>query len=406
LELGRSRQGLGSRMKINRIEVTAIRLPSVSGDVADGAHDDVIVRVHTDEGIVGVGEVDAPPTVIKAIIEAPTSMLWAKGIQELLIGEDPLQPARLWHKVYEGTIYSGRRGLGIMALGAIDIALYDIAGKALGVPVYKLLGGVHGRPQYMVTGGLERDFVVPYASILPTGETTTTYHEDGLRKLSAAVDAGFRAAKMEILYADRDGDRSVLELIRASRKLVGDEVDLLVDVGYRWMDAKAAIPTVRAMEEYNVFALEAALHIDNLRGYAELSRASSVRLAVGEMLSTRFEFVDFMDRGLVDVVQPSAGRVGGLTEAMRVGQLAHDRGLLCIPMAWKSGISIAANLHLAAALPNTPYFEFMILADDVSDVRRRLATREFEIEDGRIQLPTEPGLGLEVNEEVLAAYAL
>lgn len=393
-------------MKITAIDVTPMRLGSVSGDVADGAHDDVIIRVRTDEGIVGIGEVDAPPSVIKAVIEAPTSMLWAKGIKELLIGEDPLEPRRLWHKVYEGTIYSGRRGLGIMALGAIDMALWDIVGKALNLPTYKVLGGAVGRPQYMVADGLERRFAVPYASILPYGDSTAAYHKDGLHKLTTALEAGFRAAKMEILYADRDDDESVLSLIRESRKVAGPDVDLLVDVGYRWMDAKAAIPTVRAMEEYDVFALEAPLHIDNLRGYADLSRASSVRLAVGEMLNTRVEFLDFMDRGMVDVVQPSAGRVGGLTEAVRVGELAHDRGLLCVPMAWKSGISIAASLHLAATLPNVPYFEFMILADDVSDVRRRLTTREFALKNGCIALPEEPGLGVELNEEVLARYAI
>lgn len=392
-------------MRITSIEVATIRMPTVTGHVADGAHDDVIVRVHTDEGISGVGEVDAPPTVIKAIIEAPTSMLWAQGFHELLIGEDPLQPGRVWEKVYEGNIYAGRRGLGIMALGAVDIALWDIAGKALGLPVYKLLGGGVGRPEYAVSGGSNREYAVPYASILPAGDTISAYHKDGLTKLEDAVEAGFRAAKMEILYADRGDDRSVLDLIRASRTLVGDKVDLLVDVGYRWHDAKSAIPTVRAMEEYDVFCLEAALHIDNLRGYSELSQSTAVRLAVGEMLTTRFEFIDFMDRGRVNVVQPSAGRVGGLTEAMRVGRLAHDRGVLCVPMAWKSGISIAANIHLAAALPNTPYFEFMVMAEDVSDVRRRLATREFTLEHGVIRLPEEPGLGISVDDEVLAAYS-
>lgn len=393
-------------MRITEIDVATIRTSTVSGKIADGAHDNVIVRVHTDEGITGVGEVDAPPTVVRAIIEAPTSMLWAQGFRELIIGEDPLQPARIWEKVYEGTIYAGRRGLGIMALGAIDIAIHDIAGKALNLPVYKLLGGAVGRPEYMAAEGKERFFGVPYASILPAGDTIAAYHKDSLAKLGRAIEAGFLAAKIEILYADRGDDRSVLDLIRACRKLAGDKIDILVDVGYRWYDAKSAIPTIRRMEEHNVFCLEAALHIDNLRGYAEVSRACGVRLAVGEMLTTRFEFLDFMDRGLVSVVQPSAGRVGGLTEALRVGRLAHDRGVLCIPMAWKSGISIAANLHLAAALPNTPYFEFMVLVDDVSDVRRRLVTPEFELTNGLIALPTRPGLGVEVNEDVLRTYAI
>lgn len=393
-------------MKITEIHVATIRTDTVSGQIADGAHDNVVVRVRTDEGITGVGEVDAPPTVIKAIIEAPTSMLWAQGFRDLIIGEDPLQPARIWEKVYEGTLYAARRGLGIMALGAIDIAIHDIAGKALNLPVYKLLGGAVGRPEYMVAEGKDRFFGVPYASILPAGDTIAAYQKDGLSKLGRAIEAGFLAAKMEILYADRGDDRSLLDMIGACRKMAGDKMDILVDVGYRWYDAKSALPTVRRMEEFNVFCLEAALHIDNLEGYAELSRASAVRLAVGEMLNTRFEFLDFMDRGGVDVVQPSAARVGGLTEAVRVGRLAHDRGILCIPMAWKSGISIAANLHLAAALPNTPYFEFMVLADDVSDVRRRLVTPEFTLKDGRIPLPTRPGLGVEVNEDVLSDYAI
>src|SRR5207302_3391283 len=98
----------------------------------------------------------------------------------LIIGEDPLQPARIWEKVYEGNIYAGRRGLGIMALGAIDIAIHDIAGKALKQPVYKLLGGAVGRPDYMAADGAHRPYAVPYASILPAGDTVPAYHKDGL----------------------------------------------------------------------------------------------------------------------------------------------------------------------------------------------------------------------------------
>jgi L-rhamnonate dehydratase len=391
-------------VRITRIEALTVRTETVPGDIADGAHDDVIVRVHTDDGIVGIGEVDAPPTVIKAILEAPTSMLWAKGFDELLLGEDPLHVGRLWEKVYEGNIFVGRRGLGINALGAVDIALYDIAGKALGKPVFELLGGAVGVPEYQSVGGSGHDYVVPYASILPYGDTMAAYRRNGLEQLEQAIEAEFRAAKMEILYADRDSDRSVVDYIAECRRLGGEELDLLVDVGYRWQDAKAAMPWVRAMEEHDVYLLEAALHTDNVRGYAELSRATSVRLAVGEMLTTRYEFLEAMDSGLVNVVQPNVGRVGGLTEALRVGRLAHDRGVLCVPHAWKSGISIAANIHLAAALPNAPYFEFMVTSN-LSDLRRRLVTPEFEIVDGKIFLPTEPGLGVEVDESVVAALA-
>jgi L-alanine-DL-glutamate epimerase-like enolase superfamily enzyme len=392
-------------MKITELEVLTVRLSTVTGDIADGAHDNVIVRVHTDEGITGVGEVDAPPSVIKAIIEAPTSMLWARGFKDLILGEDPTEPARIWEKVYEGNLYAGRRGLGINALGAIDMALYDIAGKALGVPAYKLLGGAVGRPEYREVGGSSRRAVVPYASILPYGDSTKEYREDGFAKLDDAVAKGFRAAKMEILYADRDTDEELLNFVAACRKRIGADVDLHVDVGYRWADSKRAIRAARAMEEHNVYFLEAPLHTDNVRGYMELAEATTTRIAVGEMLTTRYEFIEAMDRGGVSVVQPNVGRVGGLTEALRVGRLAHDRGLLCIPHAWKSGISIAANLHLSAALPNSPYFEFMVTTN-ASDVRRRLVPREFELRDGYIALPDEPGLGVDIDDAVVASYAV
>jgi L-alanine-DL-glutamate epimerase-like enolase superfamily enzyme len=393
-------------VKITDIEAVAIRMSSVTGDVADGAHDDVVVQVHTDEGITGIGEVDAPPSVITAIIDAPTSMQWAQGFKDLLIGEDPLEPARLWNKVYEGNLYAGRRGLGINALGAIDIALYDIAGKALNLPVYQLLGGAAGRPDFQVQGGGSRRFAVPYASILPTGSTAAAFKADSVRRLEQAVAEGYRAAKIEILYGDRESDRSIIDVVEACVDVAGADFDLLLDVGYRWTDAKSAIPIFRALEEYPVYFVEAPIHPDNLNGYAELARSTTVRVAAGEMLCTRFEFLDLMDRGGVDVVQPNVGRVGGFTEALRVGRLAHDRGVLCIPHAWKSGISIAANLHLAAALPNTPYFEFMISFEDVSDVRRRLVYPEFELAAGVIPLPERPGLGVELDVDLMRAHAL
>lgn len=376
-------------MKITSIEAIPLRIPKVDPTANDGTQETAIVKVHTDAGITGIGEVDATPSVINAILEAPSSHNWGLSFYDLLVGEEPLDVERLWDKMYQGTIYHGRRGMGIHAIGAVDLALWDIAGQALGRPVYELLGGPR------------RQEVVPYASVQPPLSSLAEAERRTHEFAEKVLEAGYRAVKFQLVYQEVYTDGDVVRLMRLARHAVGDRITLMLDVGYRWAESKAAIRTLRQLEDCNLYFVETPLRVDDLDGYARLAEAVTTRVAAGEFLTTRWEFLDLMDRGKADVVQPDIARAGGLTEAMRVAKLAADRGLLCIPHGWKSGLTIAAQIHLAAASINTPLIEYMEPKLWPSVIRSELVSPEFKPRDGVIELPKSPGLSVHLNEDVV-----
>lgn len=388
-------------MKITDIETHILVVPDLREDATSSSQDNLIVLVHTDEGITGIGETDTGPWLAKAAIEAPGSHSMAMAMRDLLIGQDPFDTTALWEKLYTFTCMSGRRGAVICAMGAIDMALWDIKGKALGLPVYKLLGGA------------QREFIVPYASLQPAGETVKEYGDSLVAWAQRAKDYGYRAAKLECTL---DGpykhlgllgtDEQMTEIITACRETVGRDFELMVDVQYRWFDAKSCLRTVRKWDDLDLFFLETPLQVDNLEGYATLAKEVPMRIAAGEWLNTRFEFLDLFDKGLIDVAQPDIGRVGGLTEAMRVCHMAQDRGRLIVPHCWKSGIGIAASAHMAAAIPNCPFIEFLPAELCDSALRRDLVEDELNIVGGKIELPKKPGLGFELNRDALYHYAV
>jgi L-alanine-DL-glutamate epimerase-like enolase superfamily enzyme len=178
----------------------------------------------------------------------------------------------------------------------------------------------------------------------------------------------------------------------------------MVDVQYAFSDADSCLATIRHWEPFNLFFIETPLPSDDLAGYARLADEQPIPIAAGEWLATRFEFLDLMDRGKVAVVQPDIGRVGGLTEAKRVCDLAGERGLKVVPHLWKTGISIAAATHLAAATPHLVYFEFLPKDLCESALRKELVTDEIQMVDGRIPLPTRPGLGIELNRQAVQRF--
>ena len=182
-------------------------------------------------------------------------------------------------------------------------------------------------------------------------------------------------------------------------------MQLMVDVAYCWSDWKEALRILRQIEKYDVFFVETPLPSDDLDGYARLADATAIRIAAGEWLQTRFEFADLIDRGRVDVVQPDIGRVGGITEAMRVVEIAFDRGRVVVPHCWKTGIGIAATAHVAAASPNCRFIEFLPAAVADSRLRRELVADELRIENGKISLPRLPGLGFELNRIAMTEFA-
>ena len=386
-------------MKITEIETHVLLVPDYDPDACSSAQDDIVVLVHTDDGITGIGEVDTNPWVAKAMIHAPGTHVLGLGLEEMLIGEDPLNPEALWEKMYTGSFMTGRRGLGICAIGAIDMALWDIRGKALGAPCWQLLGGAR------------KEYIRPYASLLPAGRTADQYRDSLVAKAREARRLGFQAGKMEVCVKGpyshnrlQESDETVVEIVAACREVVGPDFVMMVDVCYCWNSAKEALRVMKNLEPYDLFFLETPLQLDDLEGYAYLHDNSGIPIAAGELQNTRFEFLDLMDRGKVDVAQPDVGRVGGLTEARRVCDLAADRGRLIVPHCWKTGIGIAASAHLSAATAHCPYIEFLPASLAESALRRELVTDELQMVNGMIPLPRNAGLGIELNMDALARF--
>ena len=222
----------GAHVKITDVEAIVLRQAVVDDGIADGSQDDLVIRIHTDEGITGIGEVDSSPELVRALVQAPSSHAVATSLRDALLGEDPLDVERLWHKMYRGLIYFGRRGIAIHAISGLDIALWDIKGKALGKPVYELLG----TPQ--------RDRVRAYASrLMPDTPAEVT---DAVAELR---DQGFTAVKLGWGPLGQDPRRDV-ELAAAAKSAGGDGVEIMIDAGLGYVaDAKTAIerrPRVRA----------------------------------------------------------------------------------------------------------------------------------------------------------------
>jgi len=386
-------------MKITKIDCHTLLVKDVNRDACSSAQDDLVVEIHTDEGIVGIGETDVHPFIAKACIQSPGTHCMGFGLEEMLIGENPLETEAIWRKLYSGSKMNGRRGALICAMGAIDMALWDIKGKALGVPIYQLLGGA------------TKDAVTPYASLLPDGHNVEEYQAVLVERTLAAQHAGFEAAKLEICvngpYSQnqlQESDDRVIEIVQGCREAVGQEMTLMVDVAYAWNDTKRALRVLKELEPFDLFFLETPLDIDDLDGHAYLADHSPIRIAAGEWQNTHFEFIDLADRAKLDVLQPDIGRVGGFTEAMKVCQLAADRGRLIVPHCWKSGIGIAASAHLAFATPHCPFIEFLPPELCESQLRRELLDVELTVEDGKILPPTRPGLGVELNRDALERF--
>lgn len=387
-------------MRITGADCLVLSSPPANADPLNTAHDNSLVRVYTEQGITGIGEVECNPWVIKALIEASGYHLADRSLAQLLIGQDPTQPAAVWERLYRQSILTGRRGAGICAIGAIDMALWDIYGKAMRKPVWQLLGGA------------VCESVMPYASLLPYGETLEQYRANLIGKVIWAREAGFRAIKAEILihgpYAQPgldESDDAIVSLAADFRDAAGPDVDLLIDVGYCWDDWKQALRVIQRLERLNPYLLETPLSPDDVQGYAQLCAASDIPIAAGELLSTRFEFEHWLEHDAIDVVQPDIGRVGGITEAMRVAALARDHGKPVVPHCWKSGIGIAATAHVAGAA-GCPMIEFLPAPVSNSRLRQSLLENDLTPVNGKIDLPTAPGLGIKLRWETVEGCAI
>src|SRR3954447_12042694 len=249
-------------MKITRVEAIHLRLPEVN-ERCDGSQETLVVKVSTDAGLVGIGEVDSSSSVAKAIVEAPISHQISRGLAECVVGQDPFEIDRLIYRMYEGTIYFGRQGAVIQAMSGVEIALWDLVGKATGQPVYKLLGGAF------------RKSFRAYASIL-FGDTP----EETERIGRTLAGQGYRAVKFGWGPMGQS-EASDIAHVRAARKGLGEQVELMVDAGLCW-GTPTAIRRSKQFEEFNLTWLEEPLHPDNVKGYGRLVAQSPVKIAAGE----------------------------------------------------------------------------------------------------------------------------
>ncbi len=371
-------------MQITDVEAIVLRQAAVNDAIADGSQDDLVVLVHTDEGITGIGEVDSAPDVVAALIRQPASHAVAHSLRSTLVGRDPMDVEGLWDAMYRGLIYVGRRGIAIHAISGIDIALWDIRGKALGTPVCELLGEVR------------RDRVRAYASML----MPDTPEETGAR-VTALREQGFTAVKLGWGPLGQDADQDV-RLAAAAKDAGGDGVDILIDAGLGYGDdAATAIRVARELEELGIGWLEEPFLPDAYEAYAELADTVDLTIAAGEQDVTRWGFRELIERGHVDLVQPDVTRCGGITETLRIAELARERGDATVPHAWKSGIIKAASLPVNAVLPDARYQEYCVAETPINTA---LTVERLPIEaDGCVAVPTAPGIGVTLDEDVVAA---
>jgi L-alanine-DL-glutamate epimerase-like enolase superfamily enzyme len=386
-------------MKITGIDCHVLLAPNFDPALTSSAQDTFIVIINTDEGISGYGETDVNPWIAKACIEAPGTHTMSLSLRDILIGADPSDITALWRRMYIGTCMHGRRGAVIHAMGALEMALWDIKGKAEGKPVYELLGG------------LLQPSIVPYASLQPSGKSFEEYRDSLCAWAQRAKEFGFKAVKAEVTmngpYAHSGLHESFdrhTEVVAAVRRALGADIALMVDVQYMWDDAATALETVRQWKEFDLFFLETPIWVDNLDEYAKLHDEAPMKIASGEWLATHWEFADLIERGHIDVAQPDVGRVGGFLEAKRVCDLAAAHGRIIVPHCWKTGLSVTATAHLAFNTPHCAFIEYLPPHLCVETLRRELVQEGFDFIGGRILPPNKPGLGIELNEEILRRY--
>lgn len=342
----------------------------------------VFVKVETDEGLSGVGE---------ATLEY-RELTVAEAIRELergFIGRDPHQIEALWHEAYRSTYFRGGP-VYMSALSAVEMALWDIKGKVLGVPVWQLLGGK------------VRESVACYANgwFAPAQAP-----EEFAEKAVAAVAAGFTGLKWDpfgsaYLDLSKSELNKALENIAAVKAAVGEEADLLIE-GHGRFNVATAVRVARALESFNVLWFEEPVPPDNLDALLEVKRRSPVPIAAGERLYSRWEASRFLELGCADYIQPDVSHCGGIGELKKIAAMAEARHLPICPHNPSGPVANAATLQVAACTPN--FFVHETMAGDVP-WRSEICDEQVSFERGFMGIPDAPGLGVQLNEAAIAEH--
>ncbi len=369
-------------MKITGIECVMLSYtpenPPIDGLSNIAAREVFLVRVRTDEGVEGIGE----GFTLGAIRSLATVV--EECFTPLLLGQDPRDIERLWQRVYRANFRSGRRGLFLSAISAVDIALWDILGKVANLPVYKLGGGC-------------RDSVRAYAS---GGYYLAGKGLDALTAEAARYrEQGFSCMKMKIGGAPRARD---LERIDEVRRTLGDDIELAVDANNAY-DFNEALAMGRRLEERGVVFFEEPISSDFLDASVELAAKLDIPIAGYETEVTAFGMRDFIARRGVDIAQPDAIWSGGISECLKIAHLAAAWGMTVIPHFSAAAVSLAANAHWAAMVENCRWIE---LTQDPNPLRDELAKEPIRVEKGMLLLPEAPGIGIELDERTVEKYRM
>jgi D-galactarolactone cycloisomerase len=370
-------------VRIERICAAGLRGATPEGGWSNELRPDdcvhTLVAVSTDGGIVGLGSVFANDGLVRA----------ALGVLEPLYhGENGLEPERVSEKLHQNTFWLGRGGSITHAISGVDIALWDILGKATGQPVGRLLGGRY------------RERVRPYASLLMQEPAALA------DELLAVKAQGFRAFKIGWGPFGRRSDALDEAIVRSAREAVGPDAQLMVDAGgsdgfwhqgYKW-----ALRTAQMLAAYRIAWFEEPLPPDALEDYVSLRRAAPLPISGGEVLTRRQAFRPWLEAGAFDIVQPDVTKVGGISEARRIAWEARERGIRFIPHGWNTAVGLAADLQMASAIADTDLVEYRTGSAYIDGIVARPWTLDA---DGMLAIPGAPGLGLDLDLDAVAKYA-
>jgi len=338
-----------------------------------------LIAVHTDAGITGYGSAFTNGALVAAAL---------KVLEPLFAGRNALEPERTTELLHQNTFWMGRGGTLTHAISGIDIALWDILGKATGQPVGRLLGGTYRRK------------VQPYCSLLMEEPGAM---RDTVAKFRAL---GFRAFKIGWGPFGRANDAKLDEaIVRAAREAAGASSRLFVDAGasdaYWPHGLKWALNTAEMLKDYDIGWFEEALKPDAIDDYCELRRRSPVPIAGGEVLTRRQSFMPWLVRGAFDIVQPDVTKMGGISEQRRIAWLAYDMGVKYIGHGWNTALGVATDLQLAAALPDVDLVEFIGGSPYVDGITQQ----PFKLDaDGNLEIPELPGLGVALDRDKVGRY--
>lgn len=370
------------------MKIQEIRLLPLRGATPDGGWDErfldsennlhTLVEVVTDEGVTGLGSVFTSEKLIEGAFDV---------VRPFLIGASALDPSATSENLHQQSFWQGRGGAITHAISGVDIALWDILGKVTGQPISRLLGGRY------------RETIKPYGSVLMDEPAKLGASlEDGLRR-------GFRAFKIGWGPFGRVDDRTDETIIKTARDTIGPEVELMVDAGgsdafwphgYKWAWNKS-----KMLADYDVTWFEEPLRPDDLEGYVQLTKTSSVPIAGCEVFTRRQSFLPWIQRRAIDYVQPDVTKVGGISEDHRISQCADDHAILFVPHGWNTAIGLAADLQLVAAAGNARWVEYLTPAPYIED----LMLDPIQLTDqGMIQIPDGPGLAMRWNPDGIEKF--